>query len=74
MRSEDLEFVFEEMNYIDWPELNTDRPFESIAKKIISCHYNQTGEKRLIVIEKVVDEYKADSSYPFPTGVAEGTS
>ncbi len=61
----DHEIVFEEMNYIEWPELNPEEPFESLAKKIISCHYNQTGEKRLSIIEKLTDDYKADAVVSF---------
>ncbi len=54
--NENVEVVFEEMNYIDWPKLNPDEPFESLAKKIISCHYNQTGENRLSIIEKLTND------------------
>lgn len=57
--------VFEEINYVYWPELNPKRPFESLAKKLISHPLNGSIDNRINAILNMVNEYNVDGTILF---------
>lgn len=59
------QIVFEEMNYISWPPLDTERPFISLADKIISHPSVGPIEKRATAIARMVEDYHADGVVHF---------
>lgn len=60
-----IEIVFEEVNHIWWKKLNPERPFHSLAYKLISNPLNLGTEKRAEVIKQMVEEFKADGAINF---------
>jgi len=65
LNSENCRVVFEEMNYVYWPELDPERPFESAAKKMLSHFLAGSIERRVSMILKSAKEYKADGAILF---------
>lgn len=57
--------VMEEMNYVYWPPLDPDRPFLSLARKAISHQGTGPVERRLRLILRLVEEYRAHGVIQF---------
>jgi len=57
--------VFEEINYIHWPELDCKKPFESLAKKMLSHFLAGSIDNRINVILKAARDYKVDGAILF---------
>ncbi len=51
--------VAEEMNYIYWPPLDPEKPFESLARKLLSHPGLGPLDRRLDTIGEMVHDYKA---------------
>jgi len=60
LEKENCKVVFEEMNYVYWPVLDPDRPFESLARKMLSHFLAGSIERRISVILELVREYRVD--------------
>lgn len=60
-----VKIVFEETNYVYWDKLDTQKPYESLARRLISSHYNGPLERRIEVIRKLVREYQVDGVVVF---------
>ena len=63
--SSDTKIAFEEVNYVYWDELDPDRPYESLARKLISNPNNGPLERRIKVIKKLVSKYDIDGAVVF---------
>lgn len=63
--SENCRVVFEEMNYVYWPELDPDRPFESLARKMLSHFLAGSIDRRIDMITRAAGEYRADGAILF---------
>ncbi len=61
----DVKIAFEETNYVYWDELDPDRPYESLARKLISNHNNGPLERRIKIIKKLVRKYDIDGVVVF---------
>ncbi|HDY69154.1 MAG TPA: 2-hydroxyacyl-CoA dehydratase [Candidatus Scalindua sp.] len=59
--------VFEEINHVYWDKLDPDKPYESLARKLISNHNNGPLEKRLEVIKMLAKDYNVDGIIAFST-------
>ncbi len=59
--------VFEEINHVYWDKLDPDKPYESLARKLISNHNNGPLEKRLEVIKTLAKDYNVDGVIAFST-------
>lgn len=64
-KNSDVKIAFEETNYVYWKELDPDRPYESLARKLISNHYNGPLERRIEVLKKLVKKYNIDGLVVF---------
>ncbi len=64
-RELEARIVMEEMNYVYWPPLNADKPFESLARKVLANPGLGPLERRLSSIEEMVSDYKADGVVHF---------
>lgn len=53
----DVKIAFEEVNYVYWEELDPDRPYESLSRKLISTHYNGPLERRVNVLKMLIKKY-----------------
>ena len=62
---ENCRIVFEEINYVYWPELDPDRPFESFALKMLSSPLNGKIENRIKSILKMATDYDVDGAILF---------
>jgi len=65
LERENCRVVFEEINYIYWPELDPERPFESLAKKMLSHFLAGRIDNRINVILKAARDYKIDGAILF---------
>lgn len=65
LERENCRVVFEEINYIYWPELDPERPFESLAKKMLSHFLAGRIDNRINVILKAARDYKVDGAILF---------
>jgi benzoyl-CoA reductase/2-hydroxyglutaryl-CoA dehydratase subunit BcrC/BadD/HgdB len=52
--------VFEEINHVYWPELDEEKPFESLALKMLSHPLNGSAENRMAAILDMVRNYRID--------------
>ena len=52
--------VFEEINYVYWPELDPDKPFESLAIKLLSHPLNGSINNRVRAISRMARDYSVD--------------
>ena len=52
--------VFEEINYVYWPELDPGQPFESLALKLLSHPLNGSIDNRVKAITEMSKDYKVD--------------
>ena len=59
--------VFEEINHVYWDKLDPDKPYESLARKLISNHNNGPLDNRLKVIKKLSKDYNVDGIIAFST-------
>ncbi len=57
--------VFEEINYISWPKLDPDKPFHSLAIKMLSNHLNGSLENRTSAILQMAEQYRIDGAILF---------
>ncbi|MFQ5863178.1 MAG: 2-hydroxyacyl-CoA dehydratase subunit D [Candidatus Brocadiales bacterium] len=57
--------VFEEQNYVYWDALDINNPYESLARKLISMHWNGPTERRLSTIKHLARNYRADGIIVF---------
>ncbi|MEP9412251.1 MAG: 2-hydroxyacyl-CoA dehydratase [Candidatus Brocadia sp.] len=60
-----VKIVFEETNYVYWDKLDPQKPYESLAKKLITNHYNGPLERRIEVTKKLAREYRVDGVVVF---------
>ncbi len=65
--AQNTKIVFEEINHVYWDELNSDNPYESLARKLISNHNNGPLEKRLEVIKTLAKDYNVDGIIAYST-------
>jgi benzoyl-CoA reductase/2-hydroxyglutaryl-CoA dehydratase subunit BcrC/BadD/HgdB len=57
--------VFEETSNIFWEELDPGKPFESLAKKMLSNPLRGNGENRINAMQKIAAEYAIDGIIMF---------
>ncbi|HEY4695504.1 MAG TPA: 2-hydroxyacyl-CoA dehydratase family protein [Candidatus Hydromicrobium sp.] len=62
---ENCRVVFEEINHVYWPELDYEKPFESLAKKMLSHFLAGSIDNRINVILKAASDYRADGAILF---------
>jgi benzoyl-CoA reductase/2-hydroxyglutaryl-CoA dehydratase subunit BcrC/BadD/HgdB len=60
LESNNCRVVFEEINQVYWPELDEEKPFESLALKMLSHPLNGSVENRMTAILEMVSSYKID--------------
>ena len=60
-----VKIVFEETNYVYWDKLDPQKLYESLAKKLISSHYNGPLARRIEVTRVLAREYKVDAVIVF---------
>jgi benzoyl-CoA reductase/2-hydroxyglutaryl-CoA dehydratase subunit BcrC/BadD/HgdB len=65
--AKNVKIVFEEINYVYWEKLDPEKPYESLARKLISNHNNGPLEKRLKVIKALAKDYDVDGIIAFST-------
>lgn len=66
-KEQGVKIVFEETNYVYWDKLNPENPYESLAKKLITSHYNGPLERRIAITKKLARDYDADGVVVFST-------
>lgn len=66
-RDQGVRIVFEETNYVYWDALDPQKPYESLAKKLITSHYNGPLERRIEVTKRLAREYEVDGVIVFST-------
>jgi benzoyl-CoA reductase/2-hydroxyglutaryl-CoA dehydratase subunit BcrC/BadD/HgdB len=59
--------VFEEINHVYWDKLDPDKPYESLARKLISNHNNGPLDNRLKVIKTLAKDYNVDGIIAYST-------
>lgn len=64
-KDQGVKIVFEETNYVYWDKLDPQKPYESLAKKLITSHYNGPLERRIEVTKKLAREYQVDGVVVF---------
>jgi benzoyl-CoA reductase/2-hydroxyglutaryl-CoA dehydratase subunit BcrC/BadD/HgdB len=60
-----VKIVFEETNYVYWDKLDPQKPYESLAKKLITSHYNGPLERRIEVTRMLARDYNVDGVIVF---------
>jgi benzoyl-CoA reductase/2-hydroxyglutaryl-CoA dehydratase subunit BcrC/BadD/HgdB len=55
-----LKIVFEEINHISWDKMDASKPFESLAKKMMSNFLNGSADNRVSVIKELIKDYEID--------------
>lgn len=60
-----VKIVFEETNYCYWDKLDPQKPYESLARKLITNHYNGPLERRIEVVKMLAREYRVDGVVVF---------
>lgn len=60
-----VNIVFEEINHVYWDEMDPERPYESLARKLISNHYNGPLENRLKVVRMLAKQYNVNGVIMF---------
>ncbi len=64
---------FEEANYLFWPEMDLDNPFESISKKILSNIWQGPIDRRINAILEMIKDYSICGAIQFlPWGCRQG--
>ena len=57
--------VFEEINNVYWPELDPEKPFESMAKKVLSHPLSGKIDNRINALKQMVSDYDIDGAVLF---------
>ena len=57
--------VFEEINQMFWQKLDIERPWESLAQRLMSNYWVGAAKRRLERIVKMVEEYRVDGVVHF---------
>ena len=73
---EDLgaKIVVDELNDVTWEPIDIEKPFESIAKRIITIPYSMSISERIKHIQKIAKEYDIDGAVnPCHWGCRQGT-
>ncbi len=65
LKKENCIVAFEEINYVYWPELDPLKPFESLAKKMLSHFLGGKIDNRIKVILNLARDYKIDGTILF---------
>ncbi len=65
LESYNLEVVFEEINNVWWETLDPQKPFESLARKMIKNYFNRRPKERARIINQLVEEFEADGVIHF---------
>ncbi len=60
-----VKIAFEETNYVYWEPLDPQKPYESLARKLISNHYNGPLSRRIEVIKTLIRKYDIDGVVVF---------
>lgn len=60
-----VKIVFEEINYVYWDAMDPEKPYESLARKMISNQNNGPLENRLEVLKMLVEKYNVDGVIMF---------
>jgi benzoyl-CoA reductase/2-hydroxyglutaryl-CoA dehydratase subunit BcrC/BadD/HgdB len=61
----DCRVAFEEINNVYWPELDPDKPFESMARKILSNPLSGKINNRIKALKQMVSDYDIDGAVLF---------
>ena len=61
----DVNIAFEEMNFVYWPPLDPEKPFISLARKVLSNPFIAPLENRLSAMKKIIDQFKIDGIIHF---------
>ncbi len=64
-KEQGVKIVFEEINYVYWDKLDPRKPYESLARKLITSHYNGPLERRVGVTKRLAKEYEVDGVIVF---------
>ncbi len=64
-KEQGVKIVFEEINYVYWDKLDPRKPYESLARKLITSHYNGPLERRVEVTKRLAKEYEVDGVIVF---------
>ncbi|MDE2217170.1 MAG: 2-hydroxyacyl-CoA dehydratase, partial [Planctomycetota bacterium] len=64
-KEQGVKIVFEEINYVYWDKLDPRKPYESLARKLITSHYNGPLERRVEVTKRLAKEYAVDGVIVF---------
>jgi len=62
LEEENCKVVFEEINYVYWDKLDPDRPFYSMAQKMLSHYLRGKIENRIDAILNMAKNYKIDGA------------
>lgn len=65
LNRENFRVVFEEINYVYWPELDPDKPFESLARKMLSHFLAGSIDRRVNVVLDAARNYNVDGAILF---------
>jgi benzoyl-CoA reductase/2-hydroxyglutaryl-CoA dehydratase subunit BcrC/BadD/HgdB len=66
--------VVDELNDVTWEPIDIEKPFESIAKRIITIPYSMSISERIKHIQKIAKEYDIDGAVnPCHWGCRQGT-
>ncbi len=57
--------VFEEINNVYWPELDPEKPFESMARKMLSHPLSGKIDNRIKALKQMVSDYDIDGAVLF---------
>ncbi len=57
--------VFEEPNYLFWPPPDPERPWESLADKVLSNPWTGPLSRRIRMVEEMIEEYRVDGVIHF---------
>jgi len=61
----DCRVAFEEINNVYWPELDPEKPFESMAKKVLSHPLSGKIDNRIKALKQMVLDYDIDGAVLF---------
>jgi len=57
--------AFEEMSYVYWPPLDPERPFHSLARKVLSHFAYKPLQRRVAVVDALARKYRVDGIVHF---------
>ena len=60
-----VKIIFEEISHLFWDEMDPDKPYESLARKLISNNNNGPLENRLKVLKMLTRKYDVDGVIMF---------